>query len=103
MIYPFAGDHFQKFYWGTHEKLIPVYSSTLKAMQKHKDVSTLLVSPNPQRGLTDLLQVEIIVNFASFRSVYESTFEILELLRKDRDTGANEVCLFAFPINGLLR
>eukprot|EP00297_Palpitomonas_bilix_P001186 CAMPEP_0113890952 /NCGR_PEP_ID=MMETSP0780_2-20120614/14462_1 /TAXON_ID=652834 /ORGANISM="Palpitomonas bilix" /LENGTH=1122 /DNA_ID=CAMNT_0000880467 /DNA_START=88 /DNA_END=3456 /DNA_ORIENTATION=- /assembly_acc=CAM_ASM_000599 len=72
MIYPFAGDHFQKFYWGTNEKLIPVYSSSLKAMKKHKDV-------------------EIVVNFASFRSVYESTLELLDLIRKDRDTGANEL------------
>jgi len=25
MIYPFSGNHKQKFYWGTKEVLIPVY------------------------------------------------------------------------------
>eukprot|EP00163_Fabomonas_tropica_P028359 TRINITY_DN5750_c0_g1_i1.p1 TRINITY_DN5750_c0_g1~~TRINITY_DN5750_c0_g1_i1.p1 ORF type:complete len:1122 (+),score=399.79 TRINITY_DN5750_c0_g1_i1:269-3634(+) len=58
MIYPFGGSHYQKFYWGTKELLIPVYATVEEAMSKHPDV-------------------DFVVNFASFRSVYESSQEIL--------------------------
>ena len=46
-------------YWGTSETLLPVYQNIDKAMAKHKDVDT-------------------IVNFASSRSVYSSTMELME-------------------------
>lgn len=46
-------------YWGTTETLIPVYQSVEKAMAKHSDVDT-------------------VVNFASSRSVYQSTMELME-------------------------
>jgi ATP citrate (pro-S)-lyase len=46
-------------YWGTSETLLPVYQSVEKAMAKHSDVDT-------------------VVNFASSRSVYQSTMELLE-------------------------
>ncbi|KAJ3222505.1 citrate synthase [Chytriomyces hyalinus] len=59
MIYPFGGHHVQKFYWGTKETLIPVYTSIEEAMQKFPDV-------------------DVVVNFASFRSVYSSTMELLQ-------------------------
>jgi len=59
MIYPFSGNHFQKFYWGTTEILIPVYAKMSEAMQKHPEV-------------------EVMINFASFRSVYSSVMEALE-------------------------
>ncbi|KIK70081.1 hypothetical protein GYMLUDRAFT_91056 [Collybiopsis luxurians FD-317 M1] len=63
MIYPFGGHHIQKFYWGTKETLLPVYTSVQEAFAagggtKHSDVDS-------------------IVNFASSRSVYSSTMEIL--------------------------
>ncbi|KAE9389757.1 ATP-citrate synthase [Gymnopus androsaceus JB14] len=60
MIYPFGGHHIQKFYWGTKETLLPVYTSIAEAFAdgKHTDV-------------------DCIVNFASSRSVYSSTLEIL--------------------------
>ncbi|KAI9459160.1 ATP-citrate synthase [Lactarius psammicola] len=58
MIYPFGGHHIQKFYWGTKETLLPVYTSVDEAVKKHPDV-------------------DIVVNFASSRSVYSSTLEIL--------------------------
>lgn len=58
MIYPFGGHHIQKFYWGTKETLLPVYTSVGEAAKKHPDV-------------------DIVVNFASSRSVYSSTLEIL--------------------------
>ena len=60
MIYPFGGHHIQKFYWGTKETLLPVYTSLPEAVKKHPDV-------------------DVVVNFASSRSVYSSTQEILEL------------------------
>ncbi|PPR03723.1 hypothetical protein CVT24_007371 [Panaeolus cyanescens] len=59
MIYPFGGHHIQKFYWGTKETLLPVYTSFKEAVAKHPDV-------------------DVVVNFASSRSVYSSTLECLE-------------------------
>ena len=59
MIYPFGGHHIQKFYWGTKETLLPVYTSFKEAVAKHADV-------------------DVVVNFASSRSVYSSTLECLE-------------------------
>ncbi|KAH8076011.1 ATP-citrate synthase [Cristinia sonorae] len=59
MIYPFGGHHIQKFYWGTKETLLPVYTSIADAVKKHPDV-------------------DVLVNFASSRSVYSSTLETLE-------------------------
>jgi ATP citrate (pro-S)-lyase len=59
MIYPFGGHHIQKFYWGTKETLLPVYTSIKDAVAKHADV-------------------DVVVNFASSRSVYSSTLECLE-------------------------
>ncbi|KAI0937718.1 hypothetical protein AcW1_001476 [Taiwanofungus camphoratus] len=58
MIYPFGGHHIQKFYWGTKETLLPVYTSVEEAVKKHPDA-------------------DVVVNFASSRSVYSSTLEIL--------------------------
>ncbi|KAI9343412.1 citrate synthase-like protein [Zopfochytrium polystomum] len=59
MIYPFGGHHVQKFYWGTKETLLPVYTSIEEAVAKFPDV-------------------DVVVNFASFRSVYDSTNELLK-------------------------
>ncbi|KAJ3124467.1 citrate synthase [Physocladia obscura] len=59
MIYPFGGHHVQKFYWGTKETLLPVYTSLEEAMAKFPEV-------------------DVLVNFASFRSVYDSTMDILK-------------------------
>ena len=61
MIYPFGGNHVQRFYWGTQETLIPVYTTATEAIKRH---------PN----------VDIMVNFASFRSVFESVNETLDLV-----------------------
>ncbi|KAF8438687.1 putative ATP citrate lyase, subunit 1 [Terfezia claveryi] len=58
IIYPFGGQFVSKMYWGTSETLLPVYQSVEKAMEKHPDVDT-------------------IVNFASSRSVYGSTMELM--------------------------
>lgn len=60
MIYPFGGHHIQKFYWGTKETLLPVYTSVKEAVEKHPDA-------------------DVVVNFASSRSVYSSSLEILQL------------------------
>jgi ATP citrate (pro-S)-lyase len=59
MIYPFGGHHIQKFYWGTKETLLPVYTSVKEAVANHPDV-------------------DVVVNFASSRSVYSSTRECFE-------------------------
>ncbi|KAI9794347.1 MAG: citrate synthase [Peltula sp. TS41687] len=59
IIYTFGGQFVSKMYWGTSETLLPVYQSVDKAMAKHNDVDT-------------------VVNFASSRSVYSSTMELME-------------------------
>lgn len=58
MVYPFTGDHKQKFYWGHKEILVPVYKSMADAMKKHPDA-------------------DVVINFASLRSAYDSTIETL--------------------------
>ncbi|XP_063219294.1 ATP-citrate synthase [Bacillus rossius redtenbacheri] len=58
MIYPFTGDHKQKFYWGHKEILVPVYKKMDDAVSKHKDA-------------------DVLVNFASLRSAYDSTIEAM--------------------------
>ncbi|KAL6263082.1 hypothetical protein P5V15_005883 [Pogonomyrmex californicus] len=59
IVYPFTGDHKQKFYWGHKEILIPVYKQMKDAMAKHMDA-------------------DVMVTFASLRSAYESTMETLQ-------------------------
>ena len=59
MIFPFNPNHYLKFYWGTDEVLLPVYQNMKEACEKHPEVS-------------------VMVNFASFRSVYSSVMETLE-------------------------
>jgi ATP citrate (pro-S)-lyase len=59
MIYPFGGHHIQKFYWGTKETLLPVYTSLEEAVKKHPEV-------------------DVVVNFASSRSVYSSTLDVFK-------------------------
>ncbi|KAI9251177.1 citrate synthase-like protein [Sporodiniella umbellata] len=58
MVYPFGGSHVQKFYWGTQETLVPVFTSLKEAVEKFPEV-------------------DVVVNFASCRSVFDSTREIL--------------------------
>ncbi|OQO09502.1 putative ATP-citrate synthase subunit 1 [Cryoendolithus antarcticus] len=58
IIYTFGGQFVSKMYWGTTETLLPVYQSPEQAMAKHPDV-------------------DCVVNFASSRSVYTSTMELL--------------------------
>lgn len=59
VIYPFGGQFVTKMYWGTQETLLPVYQQVEKAVAKHPDV-------------------DVVVNFASSRSAYSSTMELLE-------------------------
>ena len=59
IVFPFAENHYLKFYFGHNEVMMPVYSSTEEALRRNPDVS-------------------VFVNFASFRSVYQSTMEVLD-------------------------
>jgi len=59
IIYTFGGQFVSKMYWGTSETLLPVYQDVAKAIEKHSDVDT-------------------VVNFASSRSVYSSTMELMQ-------------------------
>ena len=59
LVYPFTGDHKQKFYWGQKEIMIPVYKDMSNAMNKHPDA-------------------DVLINFASLRSAYDSTMKTLE-------------------------
>merc|ERR1712136_210376 len=58
MVYPFTGDHKQKFYWGHGEVFISVYKNMDDAMKKHPTA-------------------DVLVNFASLRSAYDSTLEAM--------------------------
>jgi ATP citrate (pro-S)-lyase len=58
VVYPFAANHYQKFYWRTQEVLIPIFQSLKEAVQKCPDV-------------------DVVINFSSFRSVFETTNDIL--------------------------
>ncbi len=60
IINPTGSDSFAKFYFGTREILIPVYKTIEKATKKH---------PN----------VDVLINFASFRSAALSTEEALDI------------------------
>jgi len=60
MVYPMVGgDSKQNFYWGHTEILIPVYKSMADAMRNHPDV-------------------DVMVNFASLRSAYDSSIECMD-------------------------
>ena len=66
MIYPFSGNHSQKFYWGTKEVLVPVYQKMEEAMAKNPDV-------------------DVLINFASLRSAYDTRKLADEERRADRE------------------
>jgi ATP citrate (pro-S)-lyase len=59
IIFPYSSNHLIKLYWGTDEILLPVYQSMSEALSKHPEVT-------------------VIVNFASFRSVFSSVLEVLD-------------------------
>merc|ERR1719401_3073390 len=59
MVFPFSGNHYVKFYWGTEEILMPVWTTTKEACERHPKSS-------------------VFVNFASFRSVHETTMEAMK-------------------------
>ena len=59
MVFPFNGNHYMKLYWGTDEALIPVYTTIAEAVAKHTDAT-------------------VMINFASFRSVYETVEDTLK-------------------------
>eukprot|EP00427_Karlodinium_veneficum_P044464 CAMPEP_0169253946 /NCGR_PEP_ID=MMETSP1016-20121227/38895_1 /TAXON_ID=342587 /ORGANISM="Karlodinium micrum, Strain CCMP2283" /LENGTH=1067 /DNA_ID=CAMNT_0009335339 /DNA_START=64 /DNA_END=3268 /DNA_ORIENTATION=+ len=63
LVYAFGGTSNIKVYWGTQEIFIPVYNTVKAATAAHPNIS-------------------VMVNFASFRSVYESTMEALEVSDK---------------------
>jgi len=56
MVYAFGGTSSVKVYWGTQEIFIPVYTSVKAAVDANPNIS-------------------VMVNFASFRSVFDSTME----------------------------
>ncbi|KAI1285088.1 ATP-citrate synthase [Halotydeus destructor] len=59
MVYPFTGDHKQKFYFGHKEVLIPIYKNMSDAMKNHP-------------------KADCLISFASLRSAYDSTLEVLQ-------------------------
>merc|ERR1719281_1440487 len=63
LVYAFGGQDSIKVYYGTNEIFIPVYTTIKEAVTKHPSIS-------------------VMVNFASFRSVYESTMEALDVSDK---------------------
>jgi len=74
IVFPFSGNHYVKFYWGQSEVMMPVYEHTEEALRRHPEVS-------------------VFVNFASMRSVYPTTMEVLR--------GANAVRTVAIIAEGV--
>ncbi|MEM0493499.1 MAG: citrate/2-methylcitrate synthase [Candidatus Thermoplasmatota archaeon] len=60
IVNPTGSDSYHKAFFGPKEILIPVYKSLKKAADKHKNV-------------------DVMINFASFRSAYQSTDEALDI------------------------
>jgi|YNPNPStandDraft_1061719.scaffolds.fasta_scaffold00473_20 succinyl-CoA synthetase alpha subunit/citrate synthase len=60
IINPTGSDSYHKAFFGSKEILIPVYKSLSKAAEKHRNV-------------------DVMINFASFRSAYQSTDEALSI------------------------
>jgi len=58
IVFPFSGNHYRKFYYGSSEIMMPVFTTISEAVSKFPEVSAF-------------------VNFASFRSVYQTTMEAL--------------------------
>lgn len=70
IVYTFSiGNSFHKFYWGSQEVLLPVYSSLDLCFTKHPKVT-------------------VVVNFASMRSVYSSTLDILKYAPTEENPGS---------------
>lgn len=59
LVYPFQSNHYQKFYWNSKEILLPCLQSFSDAIRKFP-------------------AADCVVNFSSFRSVYETTVEVLQ-------------------------
>ena len=58
VVYPFQADHYIKVYWNDKEILLPCIQSLANALKRFPEVDT-------------------VVNFSSFRSVYETSLEVL--------------------------
>lgn len=61
-----SGDHKQKFYWGHKEILLPVYKNMADAMRKHPEV-------------------DVVISFASLRSAFDSTMEVMQYSQVERE------------------
>lgn len=83
IIYPFGGHHIQKFYWGTKETLLPVYTSVEEAVKKHPDA-------------------DVIVNFAGSRSVYNSALDIIRLAKQIKTIATIFECVPERHARGIL-
>ena len=59
IINPFSANHNVRLYFGSKEVNVPVYKNMAEAIQKHP-------------------QASVIISFASFRSAYTSTLEMLK-------------------------
>ncbi|MCB4745248.1 MAG: ATP citrate synthase [Sulfurovum sp.] len=60
IVAPTSGNKFEKFFYGSDEIMIPLYKSTADATKEHP-------------------QVDVLLNFASFRTAYDVTMEAIEL------------------------
>ena len=59
-LYLSSGNHKQKFYFGKKEIMLPVYKELAEAAKRHPSA-------------------DVLINFASLRSAYDSTMEALEI------------------------
>ncbi|KAG5887088.1 hypothetical protein JTB14_018256 [Gonioctena quinquepunctata] len=60
IIYPFTGDHKQKFYWGHKEILIPVYKQMKDAMTKHPDADVSELSQLSRKVFPKIIRGKLV-------------------------------------------
>jgi len=86
MVYPFTGDHKQKFYWGHKEILISGELTFCCNISEYFVVVVFIITfsfflPSVYKKMEDAMtkhrDADVLVNFASLRSAYESTIETM--------------------------
>merc|ERR1719401_1698920 len=57
MVFPFSGNHYVKFYWGTEEVLMPVYTTTKEAIQNPSVKTVAIIAEGvPEQQTRELIQ-----------------------------------------------
>lgn len=72
-----TGNHYQKFYWGEAEVMIPVYQVRAAHFMQICGAATYRCVQNLTEAASKHTDADVLVNFSSFRSVHSSCMEAL--------------------------